>query len=88
MADERKFLGKCVGCGGYKPKSEFIKITADSKSGEIFINPLNNIYGRSCYICKDENCVNTAFKKDRISKILKKRVNVELKNKIIVLLHK
>jgi len=56
MADERKFLRKCVGCGGYKPKSEFIKITADSKSGEIFINPLNNIY--------------------------------ELKNKIIVLLHK
>lgn len=88
MTDERKFLRKCVACGEYKPKSEFIKITKDSKSGEIFINPLNNIYGRSCYICKDEMCINTAFKKDRIYKILKTKADIELKNKIIVLLHK
>lgn len=88
MTDERKFLRKCIGCGEYKPKSEFIKITKDSKSDKIFVNPLNNIYGRSCYICKDETCINTAFKKDRIFKILKTKTDIELKNKIIVLLNK
>lgn len=88
MSDKRKFLRKCVGCGEYKEKNEFIKITADSKSGEIFVNSLNNVYGRSCYICKDEKCINTAFKKDKIFKILKKRADNDLKKKIIVLLHK
>lgn len=88
MNDKRKFLRKCISCGEYKEKSEFIKVTAESKSDKIFINPLNNVYGRSCYICRDESCINTAFKKDRISKILKKKVDETLKNEIIVLLHK
>jgi hypothetical protein len=87
MKKEKKFLRKCIGCGEYKEKEELIKITRNYETQEIHIEPLNNVYGRSCYICKDENCLNKAFKKDKISKILRKKVDIEIKEKIIVLLH-
>lgn len=86
MSESKRFLRKCIGCGEYKTKENFIKITKEGKTGEIYINPLSNIYGRSCYICKSENCVNTAFKKSKISKILKKNVANDLKEKIITVL--
>lgn len=88
MTDSRKFLRKCIGCGIYKEKNELIKITKESKSGEIHINPPSNIYGRSCYICKDENCIDKAFKKLKISKALKKNTDTDLKEKISTVLEK
>ncbi|MBQ2645437.1 YlxR family protein, partial [bacterium] len=57
LASDKKFLRKCIGCGSYKEKNELIKITKDSKTQETFINPISKIFGRSCYICKDENCI-------------------------------
>lgn len=81
-----KFLRKCIGCGTYKQKDELIKITREAKTQEIHINPKNNIYGRSSYICKDRNCVNNAFKKMKISKILKQNVSINLKDEIMTIL--
>ena len=86
MASDKKFLRKCIGCGSYKEKNELIKITKDSKTQETFINPISKIFGRSCYICKDENCINSAFKKMKISKILKQNVSINLKDKIMSVL--
>ena len=60
-----KFLRKCIGCGAYKTKEELIKITREAKTKEVHINQNDNIYGRSGYICKDINCVNNAFKKNK-----------------------
>ena len=81
MASDKKFLRKCIGCGSYKEKNELIKITKDSKTQETFINPISKIFGRSCYICKDENCI-----KMKISKILKQNVSINLKDKIMSVL--
>ncbi len=86
MSEAKRFLRKCIGCGAYKVKSELIKITVESKTGEVFVNPQDNIFGRSCYICKDEKCVNSAFKKLKIAKIIKKNVNSDLKEKIMTVL--
>lgn len=86
MSDEKKFKRKCIGCGAYKNKTELIKITNETKTNEIFVNPSSKIYGRSAYICKDENCINSAFKKMKISKILKQNVSIQLKEKIMSIL--
>lgn len=86
MSEARRFLRKCVGCGEYKQKNELVKVTAEHNSGEIFVNPNGSIFGRSCYICKDENCVNKAFHKLKIAKILKKNVNSDVKEKIMTVL--
>ena len=86
MKEERKFLRKCIGCGKYERKENLIKITKQNGTDEIFVNPKSNIYGRSCYICKNAECINSAFKKMKISKILKKNVPENLKQKIITVL--
>lgn len=87
MSSDKKFLRKCIGCGKYAEKKDLIKITAVKNEDEIFINPSSKHFGRSCYLCKDENCINTAFKKLRISKILRRNVDKTLKEKIITVLN-
>ena len=77
---------KCVGCGVVKDRAEFIKLTVEHSSKEIYVNPENNINGRSAYICKDENCIKTAIKKDRISKSLRKKISDEVQEKIFAVL--
>jgi len=77
---------KCVGCGAVKERSDMIKLTADYLTKEIYINPNSKIYGRSAYICCNRNCAAAAFKKDRISKSLRKKVPEEIQKKIFSVL--
>lgn len=86
MSKEKRFLRKCVGCGEYKKKEDLIKITSEHNSGEIFVNPNSSVFGRSCYICRDENCINKAFRKLKIAKIMKRNVNSDLKETIMTVL--
>ena len=68
---------KCVACGEIKPKSELIKITKEYTSGNVVVMPDSKIFGRSAYLCYNENCINTAFKKNRINKVLKTGENLD-----------
>lgn len=62
---------KCVGCGELKPRSEMLKITKDYLTGNVVINPDSKIFGRSAYLCYNQNCIDTALKKNRLGKALK-----------------
>ena len=62
---------KCVGCGELKPRSEMLKITKDYLTGNVVINPDSKIFGRSAYLCYNQNCIETALKKNRLGKALK-----------------
>lgn len=86
MSLSKKFLRRCISCGAYRMKSDLIKITAEHNTGEIFVNPDSSVFGRSCYICKDKNCTKEAFHKMKISKVLKKNVNLKIKEKIMTVL--
>jgi len=77
---------KCVGCGTIKDKSEMIKLTIEYSSKEIYINTSSKINGRSAYICQNNECIKLSFKKDKISKSLKKKVPEELQKKIFSVL--
>jgi len=77
---------KCVGCGTIKDKSEMIKLTIEHSSKEIYINPSSKINGRSAYICPNNECIKSSFKKDKISKSLKKKVPEEIQKKIFSVL--
>ena len=44
--------------------------------------PDSKFFGRSAYICKNDKCLETAFKKDKIYKILKTKPAEDLKEKI------
>ena len=74
---------KCAGCGKLKNREELIKITKENLHGNVVINHSNKIFGRSVYLCYNNSCIEAAFKKNRISKVLKASVPEDLKGKLL-----
>ena len=68
---------KCITCGELKPKEELIKITKEHTSGNVVIMPNSKVFGRSVYLCYNKNCINMAFNKNRINKMLKTSANID-----------
>lgn len=79
--DEENIIRKCAACGAQKSRNELIKITVNIKK-ELQIMPDSKFFGRSVYICKNEECIEKAFKKGRIYKFLKIKPDETLKEKI------
>ena len=75
----KESLRKCVGCNELKSRNELIKITVDNSSKEIFINPNSKTFGRSAYLCYNQNCIEQALKKKKINKVLKANTDIDLK---------
>ena len=76
-------IRKCAGCSQLKNRDELIKITRENVHGEIILNPNNKIFGRSVYLCYNKSCIETAFKKNKISRILKAPIPEDLKGKLL-----
>ena len=72
---------KCVGCGKIKDRQELIKITKTNDG--IFVNPDNKKFGRSAYLCYNNACIEAAFKKNKIARVLKTSIPEDLKGKLI-----
>ena len=72
---------KCVGCGKIKDRQELIKITKTNDG--IFVNPDNKKFGRSVYLCYNNACIEAAFKKNKIARVLKTSISEDLKGKLI-----
>ena len=67
---------KCIGCGEYKEAEKLIKITKEYTSGNIVIEPDSKTFGRSVYLCYNQECINTVIKKG-INKTLKVNLSKE-----------
>ena len=74
---------RCVACWQVKNRKELIKITADSTTGEVIVNPDSLTFGRSVYLCYNKSCIESAFKKNKIEKFLKTAVPNELKGQLL-----
>lgn len=70
---DKKFKRQCASCREIKNKEDLIKITKDFKTNEIKINQENKVQGRSVYLCKNLECIEKAFKKNRIEQLLKSK---------------
>lgn len=88
MSRKDRFLRKCISCDEFKKKDELIRIVRKFDTHDIVVNPNTKIFGRSAYICKNSDCVENAFKKLKISKFLKKKVDPDVKEKIKTVLEK
>lgn len=71
----------CAGCRQTKDRKDLIKIT--NAAGKPVINPNSTTFGRSVYLCYNRTCIESAFKKNKISKILKTSVAEELKGQLL-----
>lgn len=74
---------RCVSCWKIKDRKDLIKITSNSITGEVVINPDTLTFGRSAYLCYNESCIERAFKKDKLSKHLKTSIPNELKGQLL-----
>jgi predicted RNA-binding protein YlxR (DUF448 family) len=64
-------LRKCAGCGELKSRNGMIKITKEFLTGKVIVNPDSKTFGRSVYLCYNQNCIEQALKKNRLGKALK-----------------
>ena len=75
----KEVLRKCIGCFQTKNREEMIKITKETSTGEIFINPNSKIFGRSVYLCYNNSCIKDSFKKNKLAKFLKASLTEDFK---------
>lgn len=71
---------KCIGCYNTFDRSEMFRIMKKFDNGEIIVNPTNKDFGRSVYICKNKECIEKAFKKNKINHFLKIKSDNNLKS--------
>lgn len=74
---------KCIGCGKIQDRDNMIKITRKYPDSSVVINGDSVTFGRSVYLCYNESCIETAFKKNKISKFIKAAVPSELKGQLL-----
>ena len=67
-------------CRTFKKKDDLIRLTKDYKTSVIKLNENNEVQGRSVYICKNKECIEKAFKKNKIEALLQSKLpeNVKL----------
>lgn len=70
---------KCISCGEIKPRDEMMKITKEYSTGKLVLNPDSVTFGRSAYLCYNQNCIEQALKKKKINKALKINMGLDLK---------
>ena len=75
----KETLRKCVGCGTFKPREDMIKITKEHSTEQVVVNPNSKTFGRSAYLCYNQNCIEQALKKRKINRALKIAANIDLK---------
>ena len=61
------------------PRENLIKIMKNHEDGNVVINPNSKIFGRSAYLCYNQNCINAALKKNKLNKVLKTGAPIEQK---------
>lgn len=70
-------IRKCIYCGNLKKRSELIKITKETVTGNVVIEPNSKIFGRSVYLCYNQSCIDNAFKKKKINKALNTSADID-----------
>ena len=74
---------RCASCWQVKDRAELIKITSVHNDGKLVIQPDSLIFGRSVYLCYNKSCIEAAFKKNKLDRVLKRHVPDELKGQLL-----
>ena len=56
-----------------------IKITKEHSTDEVVVNPNSKTFGRSAYLCYNQDCIEQALKKKKINRALRMGTNIDLK---------
>ena len=86
MSRKKKNTRVCISCREEKDKSELIRITKNHLTNDAEINDDNHCHGRSVYICKNEECISKALKKQKLEYSLKLKISENIKNELYTVL--
>ncbi len=77
----REIVRKCVACGTKQDRNNLIRILQDYSNNEFIVQPSNQQFGRSIYLCNNAECITKIRKhkkyKDKINFDLQTQVNSE-----------
>lgn len=59
----------CLGCQAVRPKRELVRIVR-TPTGEVLLDPTGKKSGRGAYICPVRDCLEQAFRGNRLEKAL------------------
>lgn len=82
-----KLQRRCIACRGIFDREKLIRIMVENKTKEIVINPDNKTFGRSAYLCPNEECLKMALKKKSIERGLKIKPDENLFEKLKIMLN-
>lgn len=68
----------CIACRTMKPQSELIRIVHEINTGNIMTDSEKKLFGRGAYICKSEECIRKAGKKNGLARHFKCAVPAEI----------
>ncbi len=78
---------RCISCRKIASKNAFLRIVKCHPSKKIAIDLGNTLMqGRSAYLCPTDSCLQSAKKKNRLSKSLKATVNDDIYQQLGLLL--
>ena len=72
---------RCAACWQTKNRKDLIKITKTAQ--DVVVNPNSFTFGRSVYLCYNNSCIESVFKKNKLAKFLKASVPNELKGQLL-----
>ncbi len=70
VANRRKPLRRCIGCGQRKEKAAMIRIVR-TPEGILEVDDRGKKPGRGCYVCPDPDCLAGALSKGKLSRALR-----------------
>ena len=76
-----KNIRTCIACRKKIDKNQVELLKVTKVNGEFYINN-GNLFGRSYYICKNEECLKRVIKNKILNKISKAKVNDDIYEKL------
>lgn len=83
---KRPVLRRCAGCMQYMDKMELYRFFV-SDTGEIDIDESSKAGGRGAYICKNNECLEKAFKRHALDRSFKMKLQKDEYNRLLGLIN-
>lgn len=78
-----KNIRTCIACRKKFDKTENNLIKITKEYDKIVVNSNNKDFGRSCYVCKNCECIDKVVKNKLLSKSFKKQVDISVYNELL-----
>lgn len=60
----------CISCRQMKPQNELIRIVRENGTDDVKLDRNKKLFGRGAYVCKDEECIKKAKKRNGFARHL------------------